>query len=91
MLLSATLPAPVERLALRYMRNPQRIDLSQDGVGVILVSSELPELLHMADRMVVMSAGRIYDRLDRADFDEKRILQAVFAGHTVKHRENVGV
>ena len=33
MLLSATLPAPVERLALRYMRNPQRIDLSQDGVA----------------------------------------------------------
>ena len=33
MLLSATLPAPVERLAQRYMRNPQRIDLSQDGVA----------------------------------------------------------
>jgi ATP-dependent RNA helicase DeaD len=33
MLLSATLPAPVERLAQRYMRSPQRIDLSQDGVA----------------------------------------------------------
>ena len=66
-------------------------NLSRDGVGVILVSSELPELLHMADRMVVMSAGRIYDRLDRVDFDENRILQAAFAGHTVKHQDNVRV
>lgn len=33
MLLSATLPAPVERLAQRYMRHPQRVDLSQDGIS----------------------------------------------------------
>ncbi|MFQ5735174.1 MAG: DEAD/DEAH box helicase, partial [Planctomycetaceae bacterium] len=33
MLLSATLPPPVERLAQRYMRNPERIDLSKDGVA----------------------------------------------------------
>ena len=32
LLLSATLPPPVERLARRYMRDPQRIDLSQDGI-----------------------------------------------------------
>lgn len=34
MLLSATVPPPVERLAQRYMRNPDNIDLSSDGVGV---------------------------------------------------------
>jgi len=33
MLLSATLPPPVERLAKRYMQDPQRIDLSQDGIA----------------------------------------------------------
>jgi ATP-dependent RNA helicase DeaD len=32
LLLSATMPEPVERLARRYMRNPQRVDLSQDQV-----------------------------------------------------------
>ena len=34
LLLSATLPAPVERLAQRYMRSPVRVDLSQDQVAV---------------------------------------------------------
>lgn len=34
LLLSATMPPPVERLAKRFMRDPQRVDLSQDGIGV---------------------------------------------------------
>ena len=34
MLLSATMPPPVERLAKRYMRNAQRVDLSTDGIVV---------------------------------------------------------
>lgn len=34
LLLSATMPPPVERLAQRYMRNPDRVDLSQDQVMV---------------------------------------------------------
>lgn len=34
LLLSATMPPPVERLAQRYMRNPERVDLSQDQVMV---------------------------------------------------------
>ncbi|MGH7199829.1 MAG: DEAD/DEAH box helicase, partial [Planctomycetaceae bacterium] len=32
MLLSATMPPPVERLAQRYMRDPQRVDLSEDSI-----------------------------------------------------------
>jgi ATP-dependent RNA helicase DeaD len=34
LLLSATMPPPVERLAQRYMSNPKRVDLSEDGVAV---------------------------------------------------------
>jgi ATP-dependent RNA helicase DeaD len=34
LLLSATLPPPVERLAMRYMRNPERVDVSTNGVAV---------------------------------------------------------
>jgi ATP-dependent RNA helicase DeaD len=34
LLLSATLPAPVERLAQKYMRSPVRVDLSQDQIAV---------------------------------------------------------
>ncbi|MFV0444471.1 MAG: DEAD/DEAH box helicase [Planctomycetaceae bacterium] len=38
LLLSATMPPPVERLAKRYMRDPQRVDLSQDRVVTDQVS-----------------------------------------------------
>lgn len=34
LLLSATMPPPVERLAQRYMKNPQRVDMSEDNVVV---------------------------------------------------------
>ncbi len=34
LLLSATLPPPVERLALRFMNNPDRVDMSEDGLSV---------------------------------------------------------
>lgn len=37
LLLSATMPPPVERLAQRYMRDPLRVDLSQDSVATDLV------------------------------------------------------
>ena len=37
LLLSATMPPPVERLAKRYMRDPQRVDLSQDQVVTDMV------------------------------------------------------
>jgi ATP-dependent RNA helicase DeaD len=33
LLLSATMPPPVERLARRYMKDPERVDLSQDGIA----------------------------------------------------------
>ncbi|MFK7818522.1 MAG: DEAD/DEAH box helicase [Planctomycetaceae bacterium] len=41
LLLSATLPAPVERLAQKYMKKPQRIDLSEDSVVVETIEQYL--------------------------------------------------
>ena len=37
LLLSATMPAPVERLAKRYMRDPQRVDLSGDSISAVTI------------------------------------------------------
>jgi ABC-type sugar transport system ATPase subunit len=51
------------------------------GTAVILISSELPELLHVAHRIIVMSGGRIQDQLDEAEFEERRILAAAFTAH----------
>src|SRR3984893_10161995 len=55
--------------------------LAADGVAVIIVSSELPELISTCHRIYVMSDGRVRDELPLAEFDEKRILAGAFAGH----------
>ncbi len=39
--------------------------LTDDGAGILMVSSDLPEALGMADRLVVMRNGRIVGRLAR--------------------------
>ena len=55
--------------------------LAADGAAVIIVSSELPELMGTCHRLYVMSNGRIRDELSLSEFDEKRILAGAFAGH----------
>lgn len=57
--------------------------LAAEGAAVIIVSSELPELMGTCHRIYVMSDGRIRDELALAEFDEKRILAGAFAGHMV--------
>jgi ribose transport system ATP-binding protein len=53
------------------------------GAGVILISSELPEVIAMSDRIAVMSEGRIVGMLeDPKEFSEERILRlAVLGAH----------
>jgi ABC-type sugar transport system ATPase subunit len=48
--------------------------LARDGVAILLISSELPEILAMSDRILVMRAGRIVASLDRADADERVVM-----------------
>ena len=48
--------------------------LAHQGVAVIVVSSELPEVLGVSDRIYVMSKGRIAGELSRAEATEERIL-----------------
>ncbi len=45
-------------------------DLAQAGKGVIVISSELSELLTACDRILVMADGRAHQMLDRADLDD---------------------
>ncbi|MDQ0392167.1 sugar ABC transporter ATP-binding protein [Labrys monachus] len=49
--------------------------LAGDGVAVIMISSELPEVLGMSDRILVMHAGRVTGILDRAEADQVRIME----------------
>ena len=48
--------------------------LAHEGVAVIVVSSELPEVLGVADRIYVMAAGRIRGELSRTEATEENIL-----------------
>jgi inositol transport system ATP-binding protein len=48
----------------------------QDGKkGVVMISSEMPELLGMCDRIYVMSKGRIAAELQRSQFSQELIMQ----------------
>jgi ribose transport system ATP-binding protein len=51
-------------------------ELVAGGLGVVMVSSELPEILAMADRILVMSEGRVTAEFTRAAATEEKILHA---------------
>jgi ribose transport system ATP-binding protein len=48
--------------------------LAADGRGIVLISSYLPELLNMCDRILVMRGGRIAGEVARGDFSEERVM-----------------
>jgi ribose transport system ATP-binding protein len=50
--------------------------LTAGGAGIIMISSELPELLGMSDRVLVMCRGRIQAEFDAADATQERVLTA---------------
>jgi rhamnose transport system ATP-binding protein len=49
-------------------------ELAEQGLAIVMISSELPEILGMSDRVAVMRGGRIRAVLSRADAAEARIL-----------------
>ncbi|XDA98335.1 multiple monosaccharide ABC transporter ATP-binding protein [Sulfitobacter sp. LCG007] len=51
--------------------------LSADGKGVVMISSELPELLGMCDRIHVMNEGRFVGELAAADASQERIMSMI--------------
>jgi ABC-type sugar transport system ATPase subunit len=58
------------------------MQLAEDGVAVLLISSELPEILGMCDRIGVMRAGTIVGEFSREDATQSGIASLAF-GHTV--------
>jgi rhamnose transport system ATP-binding protein len=51
-------------------------ELAAQGVAVLMISSELPEVLGMADRVVVLFEGRVMRQFTRAEADEDSIMRA---------------
>ena len=56
-------------------------DFVKEGGGILLVSSELPELLGLADRIYVMHQGRIVNEFTRAQATEENITLYASGGH----------
>jgi ABC-type sugar transport system ATPase subunit len=50
-------------------------ELAAQGVAVLLISSELPELLHLASRIVVLREGRMVGELSRADATQDALMR----------------
>ncbi len=51
-------------------------ELAARGVAVLMISSELPEVLGMADRIIVLFEGRVAREFTRAEADEQAIMRA---------------
>jgi ABC-type sugar transport system ATPase subunit len=52
------------------------VGLVREGISIIMISSELPELLAMCDRFVVLAEGRITDEFNKTDANEYRVMLA---------------
>jgi len=54
--------------------------LAQQGVAILMISSELPEVLGMADRVLVMREGRLTGELSREEATPESVMRAATAG-----------
>jgi ribose transport system ATP-binding protein len=55
--------------------------LTEQGVAIIMVSSELPEILGMSDRILVIHEGKVSAILSRAEANQEKIMQAATGGN----------
>ncbi len=53
-------------------------ELAAQGMGVLMISSELPEVLGMSDRIAVMRGGRLVATFSRAEATAERVMAAAF-------------
>jgi rhamnose transport system ATP-binding protein len=69
---------PTRGIDIETKREVHRLlsELAVQGVGVLLISSELPEVLGMADRVLVMHEGRLAATLSREEATEERVMFA---------------
>lgn len=56
-------------------------ELAERGVPIILVSSDLPEILGVSDRIMVMHEGRIAGELSREEASQESVMQLATGGH----------
>ena len=65
------------RLAIHGMLR----EMAAAGMAIVVASSDLPEVIALADRVVVLSGGRVSRELVRGEATEEAIAEAAFASH----------
>ena len=53
-------------------------DLCQEGAAVLLISSDLPEILHLTNRVYIMCRGTLTAELSGSDINQNNVLQHCF-------------
>ena len=51
------------------------MSVQKQGLAIILISSEMPEVMNMSDRMMIMREGHIMGELSHDEYDQERILK----------------
>src|SRR5699024_4714359 len=59
-------------------------ELTKSGVAIIMVSSELPEILGVSDRIMVIHEGKIAKLFDRHEADQEKIMTAAAGGEQIE-------
>ncbi|MEU1117493.1 MULTISPECIES: sugar ABC transporter ATP-binding protein [unclassified Streptomyces] len=72
----------------RYEIHQRLVGLAADGKALLVVSSDLPELLGICDRLLVFSRGRVAGEVARAGFDSSYVLELAYSGYTNGARSN---
>ena len=54
--------------------------LTEQGLGILMISSELPEVLALSDRVVVLHEGRATGVLERGEATPERVLHLAMGG-----------
>jgi ABC-type sugar transport system ATPase subunit len=49
-------------------------EIAGQGIGILMISSEMPEILGMSDRIIVMAEGRITGEFTREEADQEKIM-----------------
>ncbi|TVX93430.1 sugar ABC transporter ATP-binding protein [Paenibacillus agilis] len=60
-------------------------ELSEQGVTIIMISSDLPEVLGVSDRVIVVHEGRIASILDKSEMNQETIMHAATGGSSNGH------
>ena len=64
--------------------------LAKRGMGIILISDDIPELMHTCNRILLMRKGRIVNEFLREDINEEQLNQYLIAGENKENTIKIG-